>query len=164
MTQDKSGELSAILNTVVSIDKLPRYVFDKIEKEGFVLEPIMMPHRITYDRVKSVLRGDVDDPVRLMKLIKQHNDTIRWVLRDYENYKLRQWGVVEPPLARVLSEPAVRYQEAMVYYHPEVQRAFARIDAYLNTPEIIDNSFKQRIQRTIKADTLINPYQKFNKQ
>ncbi|WP_420379637.1 hypothetical protein [Gilvibacter sp.] len=164
VTQDKSGELSAILNTVVSIDKLPRYVFDKIEKEGFVLEPIMMPHRITYERVKSVLRGDVDDPVRLMKLIKQHNDTIRWVLRDYENYKLRQWGVVEPPLARVLSEPAVRYQEAMVYYHPEVQRAFARIDAYLNTPEIIDNSFKQRIQRTIKADTLINPYQKFNKQ
>lgn len=112
------------------------------------------------DYIYAPQHGQFDN----FELIKQHNDTIRWVLRDYENYKLRQWGVVEPPLARVLSEPAVRYQEAMVYYHPEVQRAFARIDAYLNTPEIIDNSFKQRIQRTIKADTLINPYQKFNKQ
>ncbi|WP_435577916.1 hypothetical protein [Gilvibacter sp.] len=164
VTQEKSGELAAILNTVVSIDKLPRYVFDKIEKKGFVVEPIMMPHRITYERVKAVLRGDVDDPVRLMKYIKRHNDTISWVLRDYENYDLRQWGVVEPPLARVLSEPAVRYQEAMVFFHPEVQRALARIDAYLNTPEIIDNSFKQRIQRSIRTDSLINPYQNIKKQ
>ena len=157
-SQSKSGELSAILNTVVSIDKLPRYVFDKIEKKGYVVEPIMMPHKLSYERVKAVLRGDVDDPVRLMKMIKKHNDTIRWVLRDYEKYNLKRWGVVEPPLARVLSEPAVRYQEAMVFKHPELQRALARIDAYLKTPDIIDNRFKRRLQQTIKTDTVINPY------
>lgn len=164
VSQAKTGELAAILTTVISIDKLPRYVFDKIEKKGFVVEPIMMPHKLSYERVKAVLRGDVDDPVRLMKLIKKHNDTIRWVLEDYPAYKLKQWGVVEPPLARVLSEPAVRYQEAMVFNHPEVQRALARMDAYLETKDVIDNRFKQRLQRSIKKDTVVRQFENRKKQ
>ncbi|MEP2935153.1 MAG: hypothetical protein ABJM06_05510 [Gilvibacter sp.] len=150
-SQDKTSEISAILNTVVSIDKLPRYVFDKIEKRGFAVEAIMMPHKISYDEVKAILRGDVNNPVRLMKLIKQHNDTIDIVLKKYKQYDFNKWGVVEPPLARVLSVPAVRYQEAMVKNHPEVLRALDRIEAYIITEDVVDKNFKNVLQRRPKS-------------
>lgn len=158
-SQDKTSEISAILNTVVSIDKLPRYVFDKIEKRGFAVEAIMMPHKISYDEVKAILRGDVNNPVRLMKLIRQHNDTIDQVLKRYKQYDFNKWGVVEPPLARVLSVPAVRYQEAMVKNHPEVLRALDRIEAYIITEDLVDKNFKQVLQRRPKSkyrDTIPN--------
>jgi len=93
-SRKESGEISSILATVVSIDKLPRYVFDKIQNLDNIIEPIMMPHKITYDKVKSVLGGDVDDPIRLIKEIKKHNKRIDSVLNCYEPYRLDKWGVV----------------------------------------------------------------------
>ncbi len=149
-SQDNTSEMSAILNTVVSIDKLPRYIFDKIEKRGFAVEAIMMPHKISYDEVKAILRGDVNNPVRLMKLIEKHNDTIDYILQKYPQYDFKKWGTVEPPLARILSIPAVRYQEAMVKMHPEVLRALDRIDAYIITEEVVDKNFKEVLQQRPK--------------
>ena len=142
VNQDKTSEIPAILSTVVSIDKLPRYVFDKIEKEGYMVKTIMMPHLLSYEDVKTVLRGDVDKPVELMKNIEAHNKQIRRVLAEYKPYKLRKWGVVEPPLARLLSIPAVRYQEAMVYGHPEIKEAIACLETIMNTSELVDSSYQ----------------------
>lgn len=145
-SQSNTGELAAILNTVVSIDKLPPYVLAKIKKKGYVVEEFMMPHKINYQQVKAVLRGDVDDPIRLMKEIKAHNKTIDSVLRLYKPYKLKKWGVVTPPLARILSEPAVRYQEAMIAHHPEVIQALDLIDAYLQADTIVDTKFRENLK------------------
>ncbi len=145
VSQSNTGEFSAILSTVVSIDKLPRYVLAKILKKGYVVEEFMMPHKINYQQVKAVLRGDVDDPIRLMKEIKAHNKTIDSVLRIYKPYKFKKWGVVTPPLARILSVPAVRYQEAMVTHHPEVLDALDLIDTYLQADTIVDTKFRENL-------------------
>ncbi len=150
----EAGEISSILETVVSIDKLPRYVYDKIQKRGFIIEPIMMPHKITYAKVKAVLGADVDDPIRLMKFIKQHNDTINSVLKVYEPYDYKKWGVVQPPLARVLSEPSVRYQEAMVKNHPYILETIQRINEYVKSDEILDINVQENLKQRPKRDYL----------
>ena len=125
------GEIGAIIGTLSSIDKLPRYVSEKIIARGFVLENIMMPHKITYEKVVTILNSEVHDPLRLMREIERHNDTIDSVLKKYKPYKYKEWGVVQPPLARLLSEPAVEYQKAMIKYHPDVKNTINRIKKYL---------------------------------
>ena len=66
----------------------------------------------------------------------------------YERYDLSKWGVVQPPLARILSTPAVRYQEAMINKHPSVRNTLQRIlNDYLNTQEVIDTVFQNKVKR-----------------
>lgn len=144
---NESGEFTSILSTVVSIDKLPRYVSEKIKKRKFIFEPIMMPHKITYEKVKTVLNGDVDNPMLLMEYIEKHNRIIDSVLRSYKEYKYKKWGVVQPPLARVLSIPSVRYQEAMVKCHPDVIDAIARIKEYINEENTVNMKYQDSLKR-----------------
>ena len=139
----EAGEFAAIIGTVASIDKLPRYVFEKIHSRGFAIEPIMMPHKITYEKIKNVVKADIDNPIKLMELIEAHNKVIDSVLDIYEPYKLEKWGVVQPPLARVLSKPAVHYQEAMVAHHPAVKDALDRIHLYIVVDDIVTKSMQE---------------------
>lgn len=149
------GELGSIIGTVASIDKLPNYVSAKINARGFALENIMMPHKITYAEVQAILKSKVDDPIRLMQKIEENNMYIDRALDEYENYLLQEWGVVQPPLARLLSEPAVEYQKAMINKHKLLQAALQRIDSiYLNTTKTIDVLEQQQIiQKQIKQQT-----------
>lgn len=140
-----AGEFSSIIGTVASIDKLPRYVFEKIIAQGFAIEPIMMPHKITYEKVKNILKADIDEPVRLMDSIKAHNNVIDEVLINYNNYHYYKWGVVQPPLARLLSMPAVRYQEAMVTCHPDVRNALKRIHEYVKTDTTVTREMQENL-------------------
>lgn len=139
----EAGEFAAIIGTVASIDKLPRYVFEKIHSRGFAIEPIMMPHKITYEKIKSVIKADIDNPIKLMELIDAHNKIIDSVLDIYEPYKLEKWGVVQPPLARVLSKPAVHYQEAMVTHHPDVKDALNRIRLYVKADTLVTKDMQE---------------------
>ena len=124
----------------------------------------MMPHKLSYKKVKSVLKSEVEDPLTLMKLIKIHNDSIDISLKRYKKYQ-DKWGVVEPPLARLLSEPSVRYQEAMVKEHYLVKRAFDSIQNYLKTKTILryspteqHNEGLQQIQQSsLKKNKSITP-------
>lgn len=140
------GELSAIIETVMSIDKFPRYVSAKIKNRKFILEDIFMPHKIHFDDVTAQFKGDVADPLGLMKKIKAHNDSIDVALKAYGAYDMEKWGVVEPPLARLLSEPAVRYQEAMVKHHPDVRDALTRILGYLAEKKEVKIQDQERLK------------------
>jgi hypothetical protein len=140
------GELSAIIETVMSIDKFPRYVSAKIKNRKFILEDIFMPHKIHYNDVRAQFKGDVADPIALMGKIKAHNDSIDVALRAYKGYDMDKWGVVEPPLARLLSEPAVRYQEAMVKHHPDVRNALKRILGYLAEKKEVKIQDQERLK------------------
>jgi len=153
------SEVGSIIKTVVSIDKLPRYVLEKIKARGFAIEPIMMPHKLSYEKVKAVLNGEVADPLRLMDSIKKHNATIDHALEDYGDYKYKKWGVVQPPLARILSKPAVQYQLAMVNNHPEIKNAIERILLYVETETIIDNVVQEKL---IKQPSSINRKTRMN--
>ncbi|MDT7827762.1 hypothetical protein RQM65_03670 [Pricia sp. S334] len=143
-----ASEIGSIIGTIASIDKFPRFVLEKIRARGYAVELIMMPHKLSYEKIKNSLNGEVPEPLALMDSIKKHNDSIDAALRDYEHYDLAKWGVIEPPLARLLSEPAVRYQEAMIKEHASVKNTLQRIlDDYIPTEEIIDTLFQQKAKR-----------------
>ena len=148
-TVKESGEFASIIGTVVSIDKLPGYIYEKIKNRGFAIVPVMMPHKMTYEKVHEILKADVDNPLALMDSIQKNNEAIDKALRDYKPYKFEKWGVVEPPLARLLSEPAVQYQEAMVHKHPEVQETLMLILDFIKTDTVVTNKNKYQLHRSV---------------
>ena len=124
------SEIASILETVASTEKTPRYVTALIESQDLEVRRIMMPHKITLERVQNVLKGDPDEPLNLLSKIKQHNEGLLATLAEginepkdsYYFYDLNTWGLVEPPLARVLSTPARQYQKRMVIGHNAVTK------------------------------------------
>ena len=145
----ETGEIGAIIGTVTDIDKPTRYVHGKMYQRNLAMETIMMPHKITYRKVKQVLNAEVDDPLRLMDSIDAHNLFIDKILDSFPSYDYKKWGVVEPPLARLLSLPAVEYQKAMVRLHPEVRGAIVRIDSvYIKTDSIVTRKQQERVIET----------------
>ncbi|SDE84830.1 hypothetical protein SAMN05421636_10833 [Pricia antarctica] len=152
------SEIGSIIGTVASIDKFPRFVLEKIRARGYAVELIMMPHKLSYEKIKQSLNGEIAKPLELMEKIALHNDSIDAALRDYKNYDLEKWGVIQPPLARLLSIPAVRYQEAMINKHASVKNTLQRIlDIYINTEEVIDTVFQNKAKRRA-----VSKYQKEN--
>ncbi|MFT4678942.1 MAG: hypothetical protein ACI84C_000884 [Flavobacteriales bacterium] len=115
-SETSSGELSAILGTVASIDKIPNYIASYL-KEEFDFVEIPMPHPFTYDQACAVLGNAPVDPLALIASIESHNDSIYSALDRFAGYDMDKWGVVVPPLARLLSKPAVEYQKAMIAEH-----------------------------------------------
>jgi hypothetical protein len=115
-SENNSGELSAILGTVASIDKIPNYIATFLNEEFDFVE-IPMPHPFTYEQACTILGNEPTDPLGLIALIDIHNDSIYTALARYPGYDLDKWGVVVPPLARLLSKPAVEYQKAMIAEH-----------------------------------------------
>ncbi|WP_149274942.1 hypothetical protein [Pareuzebyella sediminis] len=143
-----ASEIGSIIGTVASIDKLPRFILEKIRARGYAVELIMMPHKLSYEKVKNALNGEIPEPLDLMERIALHNDSIDAALRAYKAYDLPKWGVIQPPLARLLSEPAVRYQEAMINQHASVKNTLQRIlDDYITTKEVIDTVFQNKVRR-----------------
>ncbi len=154
------SEIGSIIGTVASIDKFPRFVLEKIRARGYAVELIMMPHKLSYEKVKQSLKGEIAKPLQLMEKIALHNDSIDAALHDYKHYNLEKWGVIQPPLARLLSTPAVRYQEAMINEHASVQNTLQRIlDIYINTEEVIDTVFQNKVKRRA-----VSKYLKENKE
>ena len=127
-SETNSGELSSILATVASIDKIPNYIASYLKKKDeFKFIEIPMPHPFTYEQACAVLGNDPNDPLALIDLIKVHNDMIYEALQRYPDYDMDKWGVVVPPLARLLSKPAVEYQKAMIAKHPLVKERLATL-------------------------------------
>jgi hypothetical protein len=151
-TVKESGEFASIIETVTSIDKLPGYIYEKIKNRGFAVVPLMMPHKMTYEKVRAILKADVDNPLALMDSIQKNNEAIDKALKDYKDYEFEKWGVVEPPLARLLSEPAVQYQKAMVYKHPEVQETLELILDFIKTDTVVTNINQYKVRRPVSKN------------
>ncbi len=124
----ETGELASILQTIVSLDKLPDYALARAEIcDPNCLIRLMMPHKLSYDRMVSLLPLPPEKPFKLMADIERHNALIDSVLQTSYHYDYERWGVVEPPLARLLSGPAAAYERAMAEGHPEVLKALEEI-------------------------------------
>ena len=111
----KTEEIGAIVNTLANIDKHPEALRGKLEiSTEERIRYIFMPHIISLDGICSEIGGEAKITKTLITAIRENNQVICTALREYEDYKLDQWGVVTPPLARLLAEPAVQYEKAMV--------------------------------------------------
>lgn len=124
----ETGELASILQTIVSLEKLPDYALAQAGNcDPNCLIRLMMPHKLSYNRMVSQLPLPPERPFELMDQIQAHNKRIDSVLEASPHYKYERWGVVEPPLARLLSRPAAAYQRAMAEGHPDVLQALDEI-------------------------------------
>lgn len=116
-TQDNA----AILLALVSLDKHPEVLREELERNERI-SYIAMPHILTLEDIKAEVGGEVNISIELIQAIKNNNQKVRETLKHYKGYYYNKWGVVTPPLARLLTKPVVEYQRAMVndnYYLPE---------------------------------------------
>ncbi len=127
------GQLSAILNTAVTIDKVSRHL--EARANDYENVRIFLPLRITYDDVVGVYGGEPIKPFEVIKIIEENNRKIDDALKlakESELYDPRKWGVVEPPTARLLSKPAVAYEQAMIRYHTDVRKQINQVKSWFN--------------------------------
>ncbi len=139
--ENKIGEYEAILKGVASLDKVPNYFEGKLGadesmdfgKEEYAPIHIHMPQPIKWENIIDAFDGVPEIEVDVLRtFIKEENDKIKKALKAYEKvYQYDHWGLVEPPLARLNSEPAVRYQEAMIKFHPHIREQIDLIDGLI---------------------------------
>jgi len=124
-----TGEVSAIFKTISDIEKLPSYLIESQQLYGEGdLTIITMPQIVSYADIKNYIKGDPQTPLALMNYLESKNNAIVKALEDANDfYKLDQWGIVEPPLARLLSYPGAMYEKAMVKYHPDLRNTLRYI-------------------------------------
>lgn len=157
------SEYQSIIETITSTNILPNYVLEKLRSRDFAVELIMMPHKISLKDVESTLNGKVEDPVALMYKLKSHNDSIDEALRCYGKYDLSNWGVVEPPLARLLSLPAVRYQQAMVKKHPLIRKKIDfRMREFIKSKIPVDTTFQYLMRQFEDSPGLLKRQRNFD--
>jgi len=117
-------EFSSILGALINLDGLPTYFeMKKHEKQHKIF--IHLPHMLYYKDVVDFLKGRPDKKESLRHKLKENNDAVIKALEKASdaknpNYDIKNWGVVEPPLSRLLSRPGFEYQRAMIKYHPQI--------------------------------------------
>jgi hypothetical protein len=126
------GEIISILNGIVALERFPRYMRELIsEEKNLDLITLQMPYYFDLDDIKKVYQVEFfteEDIAKLNPIIAENNLAIEKALRSHKDknlqpiYDFENWGLVEPPLGRLMSKPAVEYQRAMVKYHPDVRR------------------------------------------
>ncbi len=118
--ENSVGELSAIIVGVAGLDKVPSY-FEGVIENRFDPVHLFLPQPINYNDIVSAYDGIPKlPPHKIVQFLEEQNEKIIKALDEYEAYELDKWGIIEPALARLNSVPAIRYQEAMIYCHPDV--------------------------------------------
>ena len=125
--QSSSSELSAIVGGIAALERMPNYVREEIRNDpNMHLLTIEMPHRYTLQNIASVFRTTDLSEEEFQDIIDENNQKIDDALACYEPYR-KEWGVVEPPLGRLISKPALEYQRAMLTCHVDVIEKIAAI-------------------------------------
>ena len=117
-----SSNISSIISGITDINKLPNVLReaeasyqDSIDQ----IRSIYLPHLISTKDIEAIYGGQVVFNDSILIAIKHNNDKVRNALEAYieaENLpiSIETHGIVEPPLARTLSDFAVIYQQAMI--------------------------------------------------
>ena len=113
----ESGEIAAILNTKVSMDMVPRYFLQKIESfakdtcDGKHFIKVHLPYDYNANDVASLFkmnRFNESDLKSIKMEIDKNRDKLSPII---ENTKFKY---LTPPLARVLSQPAINYMDTVL--------------------------------------------------
>ena len=105
---NESSELLAILSTVTSITHLPLYIENRLkglQSDNVRFCTIDLPYRLNDKKLSALLGAQKIDSLGL----RSTNRKIDGALQG-----MSTWQTIEPPLARYLSKPAVRYMEAIL--------------------------------------------------
>jgi hypothetical protein len=108
---NESGEISAVLKTITSIAGLPQYFNAQIKtSERITYVPISLPYYITQEDIEAHL-GTTVVMDKVESWITKNN---QWIddVRQLDTHS--PWETAEPPLARLISEPAYNYMKAVI--------------------------------------------------
>ncbi len=116
------GEINALIKGGIVIDRVSEHLEDELDDFAQCDRvEIFLPRIISFEQVIDYLGGKPPKLLdTIMKRVEISNDSIYSALRRDTTYLYEEWGTVQAPLARLLSEPAKRYEYAMLRYHPEV--------------------------------------------
>lgn len=135
---NESTELSSILNAVAATEMVPIYVKSELGlldvfKPNVTFLSIYLPHRFSVADVKRMYGEQLDlnkgknlnDTHRaLYKTVQQNNSEIKDLLN--QKCPLFEKPVIEPPMSRVMAEPAYDFMKAMLD-HPLTADAIEKI-------------------------------------
>ena len=121
------GEIMSILGTITNIDAWPNYMrtylSEHVEGQSRVqMKNVYLPYRFSVEDVEAVMKGALSDADReVVEGIVEANDAkIEALIAQYakevqgrDSYE--EYEFIEPPLARILTDPAVDYMNAVIY-------------------------------------------------
>ena len=105
---NESSEILAILSTIGSITHLPLYIENRLrdlKQNNIRFCTIDLPYRLSDEKMSKLLGAQEIDSLSL----RDTNGKIDSALEGTS-----KWHTIEPPLARYLSKPAVRYMELIL--------------------------------------------------
>ncbi len=121
---EESSEILAILGTAGGLEKVPNYLRNLINtyfKQEYELVFIDLPHYITDNDINSYFGGKLDKETheKVRGIVHTSNKNIIEILKEsskkeVNGYNLRNWGVIDPPTARILSKPVEVYMQDMM--------------------------------------------------
>lgn len=105
----ESGEFAAVLNTIISIDKFPRYTYSLLKsKKNLKYASIALPYHLSEQDFNNVFKAK-ELNLDLTEILLSHNHHL-----DSLRTKAGIWETAEPPLARLLSKPALNYMNMIL--------------------------------------------------
>ena len=127
--EKETAEITSVLNAISAIRLNPAYIKETIENK-YELISIYLPHYFTFKDLKIVLGGfpKKDNIKKILLKIEENNTTIKSVLNSTNYYDQEKWGIVQPATGRLLSEASVKYQKAMVNFHPDVIKELKKLE------------------------------------
>lgn len=131
-----AGELMSIINGIVALERMPKFVREMITADGTSIIPIAMPFPFNLKDIKVLTGADEINDQYLKKLnsiISENNLKIKNALSLYYgdlNFE-NEIGIVVPPLGRLMSTPAIDYQKAMILYNKDVKENLDQVQQYL---------------------------------
>lgn len=117
-------------------EMLPNYFVEALENKSNALDSTFefiafhIPYKIYMDDIIKFLDAEPLQLDTIQQMILQNNTTIDSLLMNSKEdfgYDFREWGAVEPALARKLSTPDRLYQDIMIAKHPFVKKQIDRI-------------------------------------
>lgn len=115
---DESSEILAILSTIGSITHLPLYIENRLRdlnQNHIRFCTIDLPYRLNDGKLSSLLRAQKVDSLGLQGMNRKIDTAL---------HGMSTWQTIEPPLARYLSKPAVRYMEAILAKDRQIFKDF----------------------------------------
>lgn len=115
-----SSEILSILGTAAGLEKMPNYLRNLIGSyfnKEYELVYIDLPYYITHEDIEAYFGGKLSKSQmqRIDKIVTNSNKEILQILGDQDSgYNLREWGVIDPPTARILSRPVEIYMKNMI--------------------------------------------------
>ena len=105
---NESSEILAILSTISSITHLPLYIENRLrdlKQNNIRFCTIDLPYRLNDEKMSALLGAQEIDSLDLQATNRKIDSALEGTSK---------WHTIEPPLARYLSQPAVRYMELIL--------------------------------------------------